>query len=115
MRECRITSPGPIGRGATYEQVASFLGKRIESQFVIVEFEPGHRIKGTTTAGAFPITFTRTVEAEGDGARVTAVVEGDASGFFRIAAWALRRMVRRSVAADYQRLRRLLESGRTVI
>lgn len=43
--------------------------------------------------------------------RVSAVVEGDASGFFRLAAPLLRPLVARSVRGDYARLRRRLERG----
>ncbi len=109
MVEARVTSSGSWGVGSTYEQVARFLGRRIESSFEIVAFEPGRLIKGTTTAGSFPITFTRIVEPTGAGCRVTAIVEGDASGFFRLFQSLLDGMVRRSVEGDYRRLKQLLE------
>lgn len=109
MRSCRWTSPPPHREGATYDQVARFLGRDIISSFVVVEHELGRRVKITSTAGPFPITETRTVEPDGEsGAKVTAVVEGDASRFFRLAAPLLRPMVARSVRRDYARLSRLL-------
>lgn len=105
MQSCRITSEGQFGQGSTYRQTATFLGKRIDSDFEIVEFVPGRRIKGTTTSGPFPITFTRSAEPLGDDrTHVAALVEGDASGFFRIATPILRWMVQRSVRGDYRRL-----------
>ncbi len=112
MRECRITSEGPLGVGSTYEQVASFLGRRINSSFEIVGFELGQMIKGTTTAGSFPITFTRSTEAQSEGGTmVSALVEGEAVRFFRIAEPLLRRMVQRSIDKDYQKLKQLLEGS----
>lgn len=110
MKACRVTSEGPLGVGSTYEQVASFLGRRIESTFDIVGFEPGRMIKGATTGGPFPITFTRSVEPLGDGSsRVSALVEGEAGGFFRLAEPLLRRAVQWSIDSDYRRLKALLE------
>lgn len=110
MQSCVVTSEGAIGKGTTYAQVASFLGRRIESEFEVVDHRPGHSITGTSVAGSFPITFTRSVEPVGpDRTHVTAIVEGDASGFFRLAAPLLRVLVRTSVAGDYRRLKRLLE------
>ena len=112
MKSCRWTSPAPHGVGATYDQVAEFLGRRIVSSFAVVEHQPGRRVKITSTSGPFPITETRSVEPLGDGrCRVDVVVEGDASGFFRMAEPLLRPMVARSVTGDYQRLKQVLESG----
>ena len=110
MTSCRWTSPPPRGVGSTYDQVAGFLGRRIVSSFEVVEHLPGRRVKITSTAGPFPITETRTVQPLGEGrSHVSAIVEGDAGGFFRLAAPILRALVQRSVRGDYARLKRLLE------
>src|SRR5687768_11890063 len=82
MKTCRWTSPPPHVEGATYDQVAGFLGKEIVSSFRVAEHEPDRRVKITTTKSPFPITETRIVEPlDGDRSRVIVVVEGDASGF----------------------------------
>jgi hypothetical protein len=106
MVSCRWTSPQPHGVGATYDQVAHFLGRDVVSSFVVLEQDDGHRVKISSTSGPFPITETRTVTPDGDGRCVVdALVEGDAGGFFRIAGPLVRLMVARSVRADYRRLR----------
>lgn len=111
MKECRFTSPPPLDVGSTYDQVAQFLGRRITSQFRVLEFEPNRVVKATSTGGTFPITFTRTVTPlTADSSRVEAVIEGDASGVFRIATPVMRWMVTRSVTADYKRLKAHLEA-----
>ena len=113
MRVCRWTSPPPHGVGSTYDQSARFLGRDIVSSFRVVERLPGRRIRIASTSGPFPIAETRAVQPLGEGrAHVSAIVEGDASGFFRIASPLLRALVARAVRADYDRLRRLLEAGR---
>lgn len=104
MVSARWTSDGSIGVGSTYDQVATFLGRTIESTFEVEAFEPGRMIRASSTGGSFPITFTRIVEPAGDGSRVSAVISGDASGFFRLAEPILRAMVQRSVARDYETL-----------
>ena len=98
------TSDGPIGEGSTYDQIATFLGRRIESTFTVEAYEPGRMIRASTTGGSFPITFTRTVEPSDGGSRVSAVITGEASGFFKLAEPVLRIMVQRSVDADYRTL-----------
>ena len=107
--EARFTSEGELGVGSTYDQVAKFLGRQVISAFEVQEYEPGRRVKASSTSGSFLITFTRTVEPKDGGSLVTAVIEGDASGFFKLAEPLLKMMVQRSVDADYQNLKRILE------
>lgn len=110
MRSCRWTSEPPLRVGSTYEQTASFLGRTIESSFEVVEFEPGERIRIRTTGGSMPIDVTRTVDDRPDGTcTVGAVVRGDSSNLFKVADPLMKRMVERSVRADYRRLKALLE------
>jgi carbon monoxide dehydrogenase subunit G len=111
MVDARFTTKGPLRVGSRYDQVAKFMGKRIDSSFEVVEYEPDRLVKATTTSSSFPITFTRKVEPAGDGTRVTAIVEGDASGFFRLAEPLMRRKVQKSIDADYENLKRILEDN----
>lgn len=111
MRACTWTSEPPLRVGSTYDQEASFLGKKIVSSFEVVELEPSERIRIRTTRGTMPIDVTRSVEAHGDGSCiVSAVVRGDSSKVFRVAEPLMRTMVERSVRADYRRLKELLET-----
>lgn len=107
--EAKFTSDGPLGVGSTYDQVAKFLGRRIVPTFEVLEYEPDKMVKAASTAGSFPITFTRMVEPREGGTLVTAVVEGDSSGFFKLAEPLMARLVKRSVDADYRNLKRILE------
>ncbi len=91
--------------------MAKFLGRRIESSFEVLEYEPNRKIKASSTSGPFPITFTRVVEPREGGAKVTAIIEGNASGFFKLAEPLLSRMVQRSVDSDYQNLKKVMEHG----
>ncbi len=109
--EARFSSEGPLRVGSTYDQVAKFLGRRIESSFEVLEYEPNRTVKASSTGGSFPITFTRMVEPHEGGAKVTAIIEGNASGFFKLAEPLLSRMVQRSVDSDYRTLKRVMERG----
>lgn len=111
QRSCRWTSPPPIGIGSTYDQEARFLGRRVLSTFEVVEHVPGRAVTIQTVKGSFPITVRRSVEPLGEGrCRVVAEISGEPGGFFRVAAPLLRRLAQRSVDADYDRLKALLES-----
>ena len=111
MRECRWTSEPPLRLGSTYDQEARFLGKAIVSSFEVVEFERGERIHIRTTGGSMPIDVTREVVPRADGgSQVKALVRGDSSGLFRLAAPFMKLLVRSSVRKDYRRLKELLEA-----
>lgn len=111
MVSCRYTSAPPHGKGATYDQVARFMGRDIISAFTILEYNPPHQIKGNSPTGSFPITFTRTLEETPEGTKVSALIEGDPSGFFKLAAPLMKGKVAKSVKEDYHRLKELLENN----
>ncbi len=111
MVEATFTSDGPLDVGSTYAQVATFLGRRVESTFEVIDFEPGRLVKATSTAGSFPITFTRIAEPLNGGTKVSAIIEGDSTGFYKLAEPLMKRLVQRSVDRDYARLKTVLESS----
>ena len=101
---------GAAGRGLDVRASGKVSGRRIESTFEVIDYEPDRMIKATSTSGSFPITFTRMVESTDGVTKVTAIIEGDASGFFKLAQPLLARMVQRSVDGDYVNLKRVLEA-----
>lgn len=109
MIEANFTTEGPIQKGSTYDQVAKFLGKRIISTFEVVKYIENEKIKIKSVASSFPITVTRTVEPIEEATKVIAIVEGDPSGFFKIAKPLMKRMVHQSVKSDYRKLKKILE------
>lgn len=109
--EALKTSNGELSVGSTYTQVAKFLGRQVQSNFIVTEYEPGRMVKMESDSGSFPIAVTRMVHPEGEGSRVRSLVEGEPKGYFKITEPILGRMVRRSVEADYDRLKQILESS----
>ena len=98
-----------VAKAIQHDQEAAFLGRPILSQFEVIAYEPGKMVKATSPAGTFPITFTRSVEPSGSGTLVKALIEGDSSGVFKLAEPLMAPMVRKSIEADYARLKALLE------
>lgn len=109
MVACRFTTDAPLRIGSTYDQEATFLGRKIISSFEVIEYIPNEMVKATTRSSSFPITFTRIVKPLENGCEVSAIIEGDASGFFRLAEPLMRGMVRRSIVKDYKKLKQLME------
>lgn len=110
QKSCAWTSPPPIQVGSTYEQEARFLGRTVRNLFEVIEYEAGRSITIRSEDGTFPITVKRFVEALGPAtSRVTADISGEPRRVFRVAGPLLRRLAQRSVDADYDRLKTLLE------
>lgn len=110
MVSAEFTSEGPVDVGSTYVQEARFLNRPVHSKFEVIAYEPGRMVKATTSSGSFPITFTRKVEPQNGGTLITAIVEGYAGGFYKLAEPLLARMVKRSVDGDYANLKAILEN-----
>jgi carbon monoxide dehydrogenase subunit G len=111
MRECRWTTEPPRGVGSRYQQVASSLGRRIESTFEVTALDTGRSITIETRESTFPIRVTRSVHPLGDArCRVEASIEGGPGGLLRLFAPLMGLTAQRSISRDYTRLRRLMEA-----
>ena len=104
------TSPPPIRVGSTYDQHADY--KDTVTSYEITAVEPGRSVTTQSKQGAtFPITVTRTVDPLGDfRCRITVDLVGHPGGLRRLLKPLVAKMVRKSVEADYRRLKRLLEA-----
>ncbi|MEM7132047.1 MAG: SRPBCC family protein [Chloroflexota bacterium] len=111
MISCKFTSEGPVVVGTTYEQEASFLGRKIVTSFEVVEFEPNQMVRFVSRQSTFPLRILRSVEPIEGGTHVHAVIEGEPTGFFfKLLGPLLDRMVERSIKTDYAKLKELLET-----
>lgn len=110
MTSASVTSDRDLRVGTTYDQVAKFMGKEIITSFEVIEYIPNSLVKAKSTPGSFPITFKRVVENEDGASRVKAVIESDASEFFKLFNPIMSFFVKRSINADYKRLKALFEN-----
>ena len=112
MVSCEWTTPPPIDIGSRYTQVARFMGRSVESKFVVTEYEPGRLIAIETEESTFPIAVRRTVTPLDDSScQVEAVIGGGPEkGPLRWLTPLVQRRAQKSVDADYDRLVVLLES-----
>jgi uncharacterized membrane protein len=109
--EAHFTSAPPLRLGSTYTQRSRFLSRDIVFNFEIIGYEPGRRIEFQTVSGTFPVHIERWVEPVAAGAIIHALIRGDASGLYRLAAPVLDRLTQRQIEGDYQRLKQVLEAA----
>jgi uncharacterized membrane protein len=109
--EAKITSAGPIGVGATARYVDKFLGRRIESEVEITEFEPNRKLTMQSTSGPFPFRGSVTLEGHGGSTRVGGSFEAEPGGFFKLAEPLLVRIGKRQFESDLANLKDLMEAN----
>lgn len=105
------TSPGPIGVGTTARFVGKFLGRRIENDSVITEFEANRKFSFESKSGPFPIKGSNTVEQIEGGTRVTATFDVEPGGFFKRAEPLVISMAKRQLQGDLDNLKDLMEAN----
>lgn len=110
MVEARKTSDGPLGVGATWRGVASFLGRRMESDHVVTAFDPGRRYAYETVNAPVPGRLDYRFEPVEAGTRVTFTGEVEPGGAFRLAGPLLARAGRRMYETNLAALKGILEA-----
>lgn len=111
----RPAQPGPLVTGAVVERTARFLGREFTYGYVVTADEPD-RLVEMTVDRPFPMLVRYELAEAGDGSTVAAIhAVGSPGRFFGWATPLMRWQVRRSIAADLERLRTCLEQpGPTV-
>ncbi len=109
--EAKQTSTGPIGVGTTARYVGKFLGRRIESESVVTEFEPNRKYTWDSTSGPFPIKGSVTLEPIEGGTRVNATFDAEPAGFFKLAEPLVMSMGKRQFQGDLDNLKDLMEAN----
>ena len=104
-------TPPPLAVGSKVAFVASFLGRRLEYTYEIVEHVPNERFVMRTEQGPFPMETTYTWAPVGDGAtRMTLRNRGEPAGFSKVASVFMAPAMRRANRKDLVALKTILES-----
>ena len=111
ISESRMLTDPPMAKGARVSRVASFLGKRIEHGNEVDEYDPPRLLAMHSVAGPFPMNIRYQFEEAGQGTLTRIRVQGEATGFFKLATPLLARMVKGRVSKDLRALKRIMESG----
>ncbi len=112
--EAKTLTEPPLATGSQVSRVATFLGRRIEYVNEVVDYDPQSGMVMRSIKGPFPIKLTYAFDDAPGGTLARIRVEGEASGFFKLAAPVLSRAVLRSITNDLAMLRDLLESREKV-
>jgi hypothetical protein len=101
-------TPGRLHIGSRVERTVKFLGKRFSYVYEVVDARDDSLVEMTVTE-PFPMRVRYELEHEGVSATRAAIhARGDASGFYRLLAPIMNRMVRRNIRRDLDALAKSL-------
>jgi carbon monoxide dehydrogenase subunit G len=110
ISEVQPIGPANVTLGSRVRRRASFLGRRIDYVMEVVDLVQDRRLTLHAVEAPMPMDVTYEVEPSADGSVARVRVQGDTGGFYRLAGPLMGAQVRRSIAADVARLKRILEA-----
>jgi hypothetical protein len=106
-------TPRPLSPGSRVAFVATFLGRRLAYTYEIADYAPGERLTMSTADGPFPMETTYEWSEADGGTRMSLRNRGEPAGFVKVASPVMTRGIRRANRKDLERLKSILEDGRT--
>ena len=95
--------------GEQYTEVRKFMGREMRSVLEITAFEPPSRWGAKILKGPVPYDVLARLEPLEGGTRVTVRVDGEPTGFFKVAEGMVKSQLEKSMEEDLQRLKKILE------
>jgi len=109
LLEAVKTSDGPIGVGTTWRLVRKVLGRRLEAESEVIEYEL-NRNYVQRSKSPFPVEVRQTYEAVEGGTRISITLEAEPGGFFKLAGPLLKSTAKRDIDAEFANLKDLMEA-----
>ncbi len=97
--------------GSQYTEVRKFLGREMRSLMEVTSFEPHNRWAARVLHGPVPYEVSVRVEPQEGGTRLTTRVDGEPTGFFKVAEGMVKSQLEKSIEGNVQRLKRIMEEA----
>lgn len=111
IEEVRDAPGGPLPVGASFTEVRSFMGKRVESTLEVTVAEPGAELSLATVSGPVQVSISHRLEPAGDRTLVLVEAEADPGKLFGLGGPLLRKAAERRARGDFERLKAVLEGA----
>jgi len=102
---------GEKAQGTRIREVRKFLGRRMETELEVTEYEPDRRFGLRAVSGPVPYSVTQVLEPRNGGTRLMFVGEGEPGGFFKLAEPIVGRVAERQFKSDFETLKDILEGS----
>jgi len=97
--------------GGKYTEVRKFLGREMKTTLEITAYTPNAKWAAKALNGPVPYEVITTFESENGGTKIYTRVDGEPSGFFKLAQGAVQSQLDKSLEEDLQRLKEQVEAS----
>lgn len=108
--ESTQTPDGPTNVGTTVKDKRTFLGQKMESTYEVTEFVPNKKMVFKSSSGPVQFQFSQTFESTGGRTKMTAHVEMETKGFFKLAEGAIAGNLKKNFEDQSAKLKSMMES-----
>ena len=108
-----LTSPEPVGVGSTIHSRMRAMGREVDFDWRVTQFDRPARMDIVSTSGAMPTSLTIEFTEAAAGCDVRATIEGSPEGMMRLVEPLIAETVRSTLATGLARAKDLLESRPT--
>ena len=95
--------------GGKYTEVRKFLGREMHTTLEVTAYEPNAKWAAKALSGPVPYEVVTTFTPKDGGTEIFTKVQGETSGFFKLAQGAVQSQLDKSLEEDLQRLKKQLE------
>jgi carbon monoxide dehydrogenase subunit G len=110
VEEVRDAPGGPLSTGASFTEVRSFLGKRVESTLEAVVAEQGRELTLRSVSGPVRVSIRHLFEPTEAGTALRVIGEADPGKLLGLGGPLVRRAAERRARGDFERLKAVLEA-----
>jgi uncharacterized membrane protein len=110
IQETRIDPDGPTMVGTKVTDVRSFIGRKLEFTYEVVEMVPNTVLSLKSLSGPFPFRGTTTLQTRDGATLVSVTFEMEATGFFKLAEGLVASSLKKDVETSFAQLKDILES-----
>src|SRR5512142_33666 len=97
--------------GSHYTEVRKFLGREMRSVMEVTTFDPNAKWSSKVIKGPVPYEVTVLFEPQGGNTKLTTRVNGEPTGFFKMAEGMFKSQLEKSIEEDTNRLKKMMEGA----
>ncbi len=102
-------TPGDVGIGTKFKSVGEMMGRRIEGEVQVTNYEPDTKTGFQMNAGPMQMNITIAFKPVGTGTKVSLNAQGNPAGVFKLAEGMLQGRVKSMMEENLARLKSILE------
>lgn len=108
--ESKPLTDGPMRKGTKVERVSKFMGRQFPYVYEVTDTDADSFVE-IKVDNPFPMRIRYELSDAPEGTRASIRASGDATGFFKMAAPLMSRMVKRNIQNDLELLKEVLEAS----